>query len=140
MLAVSAPLATIEQILAEEKLDLVLANRNAPTQAVLSGSTAEIDRAAAALPPAISPCKHLPVAAAFHSPLVADAAAPFLAALADIPFGKRHLFQFMPIPPPRPYPADPALPSELLAGQLARPVEFVAEIEAMYAAGITHLC
>ena len=35
------------------------------------------------------------------------------------------------------YPAEPAAARALLAGQLAKPVEFVAEIEAMYAAGVT---
>ena len=34
-----------------------------------------------------------------------------------------------------PYPADPAPARALLAGQLARPVEFVAQIEAMYRMG-----
>ncbi|MCM2265793.1 MAG: acyltransferase domain-containing protein, partial [Desulfuromonadales bacterium] len=37
MLAVSAPMAAVQQLLADEKLDLVIANRNAPSQAVLSG-------------------------------------------------------------------------------------------------------
>ena len=34
------------------------------------------------------------------------------------------------------YPEDQGLARELLAGQLASPVEFVAEIEAMYASGV----
>ena len=42
MLAVHAPLADVEAALGEEKLDLVIANRNSPTQCVLSGSTAEV--------------------------------------------------------------------------------------------------
>src|SRR5262249_39741376 len=42
MLAVLAPLADIEAVVAREKLNLVVANRNAPRQAVLSGATAEI--------------------------------------------------------------------------------------------------
>ena len=44
----TAPPETIAQVLREEKLDLVLANKNAPQQTVLSGPAAEIDRAAAA--------------------------------------------------------------------------------------------
>ncbi len=47
MLAVQAPLATVESVLREERLDLVVANRNAPNQAVVSGGRAEIERAAA---------------------------------------------------------------------------------------------
>ncbi|WP_223913392.1 type I polyketide synthase [Geobacter sp. AOG1] len=135
MLAVPAPLATIEQILAEEKIDLVIANRNAPAQAVLSGSSAEIDRAATIFAARKLTCKRLPVAAAFHSALVADAAAPFLTELADIDLSPGNLPVYANTTA-APYPADPAAAKELLAGQLARPVEFVAEIEAMYAAGI----
>jgi acyl transferase domain-containing protein/acyl carrier protein/NAD(P)-dependent dehydrogenase (short-subunit alcohol dehydrogenase family) len=135
MLAVSAPLAAVEQMLAEEKINLVIANRNAPTQAVLSGATDQIKLAEAACSSRSLTCKQLPVAAAFHSPLVADAAAPFLAGLADIRWGS----PTMPVyanSTAAPYPADTATAKELLAGQLARPVEFVAQIEAMYAAGI----
>ncbi len=48
MLAVRAPLETVESVLADERLDLVLANRNAPDQGVVSGPSAEIERAARA--------------------------------------------------------------------------------------------
>ena len=40
MLAVHAPAETITQVLSEEKIDLVLANKNAPQQTVLSGPAA----------------------------------------------------------------------------------------------------
>nr|WP_281415421.1 type I polyketide synthase [Pelotalea chapellei] len=135
MLAVSAPLEVVEQLISEEKLELVIANRNAPTQAVLSGSTSEIARAAAACAARKLSCKQLPVAAAFHSELVADAAAPLLAALNDLalPPGRLPVYSNSSASL---YPADSAEARELLANQLARPVEFVAEIEAMYAAGV----
>ncbi len=135
MLAVSAPLSKIEQLLAEEGINLVIANRNAPSQAVLSGSKEEIEHARSACEKHGITCKKLQVGAAFHSSLVSDAAAPFLAALADIPFGKA----VMPVyanSTAAPYPVESAAAKELLAGQLARPVEFVAQIEAMYADGI----
>jgi acyl transferase domain-containing protein/NAD(P)-dependent dehydrogenase (short-subunit alcohol dehydrogenase family) len=135
MLAVSAPLSAIEQLLAEETLDLVIANRNAPAQAVLSGATDEIIRAVTACEKRKLACKQLPVAAAFHSPLVADAAAPFLTALADVRLGTARIPVYA-NSTASPYPAEAAAAKELLAGQLARPVEFVAQIEAMYAAGI----
>ena len=136
MLAVSAPLADVGRMLEEEGLDLVIANCNAPTQAVLSGASAEIARADHCLQRRKLTCKQLPVAAAFHSSLVADAAEPLLAALADIhisagsyPGLLQHHRRRIPCrlrPRPR----------KLLAGQLARPVEFVAEIEAMHVAGV----
>ena len=136
MLAVSAPLAKVSEVIAQEKLDLVIANRNAPTQAVLSGSSAEIARAAAIFSARALTCKQLPVAAAFHSPLVADAAVPFLAALEKIELKQARLPVYANTTAGT-YPAEVAQAKALLANQLARPVEFVAEIEAMYAAGVT---
>ncbi len=135
MLAVSAPLADVQQLISDEKLDLVIANRNAPNQAVLSGSSAEISRAAEACASRKLSCKRLTVAAAFHSPLVADAAAPLLAALSEVPIAKGSLPVYANSSAAE-YPADAGEAAALLAGQLARPVEFVAEIEAMYAAGV----
>ncbi|CAH2031277.1 type I polyketide synthase [Trichlorobacter ammonificans] len=135
MLAVAAPLATVEQMLTEERLDLVIANRNAPSQAVLSGSSSEIERAAAACAARTLTAKRLPVAAAFHSSLVADAAQPFMSALHGIEFSTPRLPVYANSTAGE-YPSDPIAAKTLLANQLARPVEFVAQIEAMYAAGV----
>jgi acyl transferase domain-containing protein/NAD(P)-dependent dehydrogenase (short-subunit alcohol dehydrogenase family) len=136
MLAVSAPLAKVSEVIANAKLDLVIANRNAPSQAVLSGSSAEIKRAKTVFSDLGLTCKELPVAAAFHSSLVADAAVPFLAALEQIEMKPATLPVYANTTAGL-YPADPAAAKEILAAQLAKPVEFVAEIEAMYAAGVT---
>ncbi|HJV33501.1 SDR family NAD(P)-dependent oxidoreductase [Geomonas sp.] len=136
MLAVAAPLSQVADVIAREKLDLVIANRNTPSQAVLSGSSAEIKRAKSIFSALDLTCKELPVAAAFHSALVADAAAPFLAALEKVEL-KRSEIPVYANTTAEVYPTDPAAAKALLANQLAKPVEFVAEIEAMYAAGIT---
>jgi acyl transferase domain-containing protein/NAD(P)-dependent dehydrogenase (short-subunit alcohol dehydrogenase family) len=136
MLAVSAPLSKVSEIIALEKLDLVIANKNAPSQAVLSGSSAEITRAAAVFSARGLTCKELPVAAAFHSPLVADAAVPFLTALDKVELKKAAIPVYANTSAGI-YPADSAQAKALLANQLAKPVEFVAEIEAMYASGVT---
>ncbi|MEI6207136.1 MAG: SDR family NAD(P)-dependent oxidoreductase [Desulfuromonadales bacterium] len=135
MLAVSAPLPDVQLLISEEKLDLVIANRNAPNQAVLSGRTDEIARAADACGQRKLSCKRLPVAAAFHSALVADAAAPLLAALSGITISEGQIPVYSNSSAAC-YPSDALEAGKLLAGQLARPVEFVAEIEAMYASGI----
>ncbi|MDD2272523.1 MAG: SDR family NAD(P)-dependent oxidoreductase [Desulfuromonadaceae bacterium] len=135
MLAVSAPLAEVQQLIDDEKFDLVIANRNAPNQAVLSGSSSEINRAAGACVSRKLSCKRLTVAAAFHSPLVADAAAPLLSALADITISAGSVPVYANSTAAC-YPADAGKAKKILAGQLAQPVEFVAEIEALYAAGI----
>jgi acyl transferase domain-containing protein/NAD(P)-dependent dehydrogenase (short-subunit alcohol dehydrogenase family)/acyl carrier protein len=135
MLAVHAPLDTIEAVLREEALELVVANRNAPAQSVLSGRSAEIERAAACLDRRRVRHTKLGVAAAFHSPLVADARRPFREALDALEFRPARTPVFANTSD-RAYPDDPAAVRELLAGQLACPVEFVREVTGMAAAGV----
>jgi len=135
MLAVSAPLAEVEKLLAEESLDLVLANRNTPEQGVLSGATAEIAKAVKLLEARGLRYKELTVAAAFHSPLVAAASAPFAEALTDTDFqtGRTEVFANS---SGQAYPASADDARQLLSTQLASPVEFVSEIECLYVSGI----
>jgi acyl transferase domain-containing protein len=136
MLAVSAPLAEVEAFLAESGLQLVLANRNTPSQGVLSGATAEIDRAAVLLKEKGLRATRLTVSAAFHSELVAEASGPFGERLQQIAFSAPKQPVFANSSGAR-YPAETDAARELLAGQLASPVEFVDEIEAIFAAGCT---
>ncbi len=134
MLAVSAPLADIEALIKGEGLNLVLANRNTPVQGVLSGATAEIKKAAELLKGRGITCKELTVSAAFHSSLVADAAAPFAAALKQTDFAAAQATVFSNTSGEA-YPKAPADMVELLAQQLPSPVDFVKEVHNMYAAG-----
>jgi acyl transferase domain-containing protein/acyl carrier protein len=135
MLAVQATGETIREILRAENLDLVLANKNAPQQMVLSGPTATIERAAAAFAARQVRAQRLAVSAAFHSPLVAAAAEPFRAALQTIELHRGAMPVFA-NSTAQAYSEDAAAARDLLAGQLARPVEFVREIEHLYEAGI----
>ncbi|AMV28931.1 Malonyl CoA-acyl carrier protein transacylase [Gemmata sp. SH-PL17] len=135
MLAVLTPLADVEAVLAREKLDVVVANRNAPKQNVLSGSTAHIERAAKLLSEAGLKATRLPVAAAFHSALVADAAGPFRAALDNVSLAAGAVPVYANTTADV-YPADERAAKDLLANQLARPVAFVEQIRAMTAAGV----
>ncbi len=135
MLAVQAPLADIEKAVKEEKLDLIVANKNSPSQSVLSGRTEEIKRAAEAFTKRGVKNTVLQVSAAFHSPLVAGAQKEFAAALAKVKFNKAQV----PVYANKSadvYPADGNKARETLASQLASPVEFTAMVEKMYAAGI----
>ena len=136
MLAVSAALDKIEQLIADEKLDVVLANRNTPSQGVLSGSRAEIERAALLCKERGLRCVALDVAAAFHSKLVAAAAAPFLQALQQVTVQPAKTTVYA-NKTASPYPQDSTAMRSVLAEQIASPVEFVQQIENMYAAGIT---
>jgi acyl transferase domain-containing protein/NAD(P)-dependent dehydrogenase (short-subunit alcohol dehydrogenase family)/acyl carrier protein len=134
MLAVQAAAVTIAAILREEGLDLVLANKNSPRQTVLSGPTAAIEKAQKAFATRQVRTTRLDVAAAFHGPLVAQAEPPFRAALEKIPF-RRFRVPIFANSTARPYPEESAAARDLLAGQLARPVEFVAIIDHLYEAG-----
>ncbi|HEX7276753.1 MAG TPA: SDR family NAD(P)-dependent oxidoreductase, partial [Acidimicrobiales bacterium] len=110
---------------------LVVANHNSPLQTVVSGTEPALAEALARLAAAGLPAKRIPVACAFHSPVVAAAAETFGAVLADVDV------------------AEPAFPvwsnttadvhagdlRVALARHLAHPVRFVDEVEAMYAAG-----
>jgi acyl transferase domain-containing protein len=135
MLAVHADANQIESAIRDEQLDLIIANRNSPLQSVLSGATTEIERAAKVLSGRQLRTTRLPVAAAFHSPLVAGAETPFRAALESIRFQAAQLPVFANTSACE-YPDDPSQIRGLLAGQLARPVDFVKEIGTMVKHGV----
>ena len=134
MLAVFAPLAEIEALIRAEKLPLVIANKNAPEQTVLSGSNLDLNQAELRFRDRNIRTVRLPVAAAFHSPLVADAARPFRSALdgVTLPTGSATVFANTTAAA---YPDDPVATRDLLGHQLANPVAFVDQIRAMAAAG-----
>ena len=135
MLAVSASAAVVHEFLEAEPLDLIIANNNAPAQVVLSGASDQIDGALARFQERGVAAKKLPVSAAFHSIYVSDAEKPFAKTLQDIKFEKSEISVYANTDS-QPYPQEVDKSKALLAGQLAQPVEFVAQIENMYAAGI----
>ncbi|MDJ0836706.1 MAG: SDR family NAD(P)-dependent oxidoreductase [Acidobacteriota bacterium] len=135
MLAVRAPVPRVEELVTANKLDLVLANKNAPDQVVLSGSTREIERAAGVLKENRVQCKRLPVAAAFHSTLVAQASEPFRMQLREVAFPKNQIPVYSNTTA-QPYPENAEEARELLATQLTKPVEFVKEIKNMVDDGV----
>ena len=116
-------------------VDLVVANYNSPNQVVLSGRIPEIDRATELFSQRNLRGKKLPVAAAFHSPLVATASRAFRPELEDVDFAPSQMPVYANSTATE-YPADPCAARDLLASQLARPVNFVNEIEQMYADGV----
>lgn len=136
MAAVSASPREVEETLAGTPLaeQIVLANHNAPRQVVISGPTAAVDAAVGRLRGTGLNVTALRVACAFHSPLVAGSVPRFAALLADLPVYPPQI----PVWSNRtaqPYPQEPDQVRRELAEQLASPVAFVDEIEAMYAAG-----
>ncbi len=135
MIAVHAPVEAITEVLKEEKIDLVLANKNAPQQTVLSGPTAEVNRASAAFQNRQVRATPLAVGAAFHSPQVAGAEPAFREALESMEIGPAAVPVYA-NSTAAPYPDDADQVRDLAAGQLARPVEWVAEIQNLFRAGV----
>ncbi len=127
MAAVSAPLAEVEALL---PADVVVANHNAPEQVVISGPTKAVENAVEVLRSAGLTVKNIPVAAAFHSPLMAGARERFATSLAAISIGETHFPVWSNVA------AEPHTDVRRgLAEQLAGRVRFVDQIESMYAAG-----
>ncbi len=133
MAAVSADRGTVAAAI-EGIEDVVIANENSPEQSVISGPRRAVEAAVEKLLAASVAAKAIPVACAFHSPLVRGACGAFERDLATVNVG----------PPALPvysntttgvYPADPKAIRDLLAQHIGEPVRFAAEVEAMYAAG-----
>ena len=136
--AMTAVAKTIEEVraaVAESGANVVVANHNSPTQVVLSGSLDEITKVEAALAAKGMTAKRLPVATAFHSPLVAGSSVPFGEFLQDVNINAPQLDVYSNATAAT-YGKKPAAIREQLAAQLAQSVRFVEQIEAMYARGV----
>jgi acyl transferase domain-containing protein/NAD(P)-dependent dehydrogenase (short-subunit alcohol dehydrogenase family) len=134
MAAVEASAGEVEAALAGVD-DVVLANDNAPRQIVISGATQAIERALEKLQQSSLSASRIPVACAFHSPVVQGAAERLGKRLSEIDVADLELPVWSNTSG-RLYPTQAAAVAELLAQQVARPVRFREEIEAMYADGV----
>ncbi len=133
MAAVAADVATVSAHLAG--LDgVVIANENSPEQSVISGPRRGVEEAVERLLAASIATKPIPVACAFHSPLVSGACDLFADDLAQVDVAAPDLTVYSNATT-QPYPADAGAVRTMLAGHIGQPVRFAAEIEAMYAAG-----
>ncbi|WP_030326515.1 type I polyketide synthase [Streptomyces sp. NRRL B-3229] len=136
MAAVSADADGVERALREAgaPASVVVANHNSPAQTVISGPTEAVATAVRLLREAGLAAKRIPVACAFHSPLVAGAGERFAEALA----GRTVRAPEFPVFANRtgaPYGDDADAVRAELAAQIGAPVRFVTQVEAMYAAG-----
>ncbi|MFE5805826.1 SDR family NAD(P)-dependent oxidoreductase [Streptomyces sp. NPDC056491] len=133
MAAVSAAPKQVREI--ADRAGCVVANHNAPRQCVISGPTAAVDTAVAALRKAGLAADPLPVACAFHSEVVAGASHTLAAELATTPMSTPHTPVWSNTTADR-YPPTAEGVRSLAARQVAEPVRFVEQVEAMYAAGV----
>ncbi|MCP4576697.1 MAG: SDR family NAD(P)-dependent oxidoreductase [Deltaproteobacteria bacterium] len=135
MLAVLGSVSKVEAVLSETGLDVVIANKNAPNQVVLSGDKPDLEKARAEFKSRKIPSKPLPVANAFHSKAVSGAAGAFLEGLKKVILKKGAIPVFSNTTGKK-YPATAGAARKLLANQLAKPVDFVSMIQNMVADGV----
>ncbi|MFO7634431.1 MAG: beta-ketoacyl synthase N-terminal-like domain-containing protein, partial [Caldilinea sp.] len=135
MTAISHAADAVASLLANWNTGVVIANHNSPEQVVISGIENAIQATEEKLREAAIRFQRLPVSTAFHSSVVRPAAAPFRAFLDHIGIHK----PLMPVyanSVAAVYSGVPDAIRETLAGQIAEPVRFAEQIEAMYAAGV----
>jgi acyl transferase domain-containing protein/NAD(P)H-dependent flavin oxidoreductase YrpB (nitropropane dioxygenase family)/NAD(P)-dependent dehydrogenase (short-subunit alcohol dehydrogenase family) len=133
MAAVGAERPAVERAI-EGTAEVWIANHNAPGQTVLSGTKAGLALAITQLDRAGLSSQVLQVGAAFHSPIVAPAADPLAALIRTLQL-KSPTIAVYSNESADSYPNDVEGLRALLARHLVSPVQFVAEIDAMYADG-----
>ena len=135
MTAVTGSIDVVGAIVDGSGADVVIANHNSQRQVVLSGPTEAIEQVEAELTAAGVAAKRLPVATAFHSPVVSGASADFADFLDDVTFGAPAV-PVLSNETAQPYPSDDvAAMRAQLARQLSCPVRFVEMIDTMYDSG-----
>lgn len=111
--------------------DVAIANDNAPDQLVLSGAVGALDRAEELLKERGIRAKRLPVAGAFHSPLMEPAVEPFRAVVESVEFTEPNVPVMSCVT---------AQPFEDIPGQLVRaltePVRWLEVVRALEARGV----
>lgn len=132
---ITTDIATIENICRESKGVVVAANYNAPGQTVISGEEEAVNAACAALKVAgIRRALLLPVAGAFHSPLMESARTELEQAIAEAEFTipRCPIYQNVDSKPH----TDPEQIKANLIKQLTAPVRWSQSVEQMIADGI----
>ncbi len=133
MLAIKGDTSGLAALL-ERFPQVTIANVNSGQQVVLAGAQAEIAKVQQLLEQqGLSPIL-LPVAAAFHTPLVAHAQKPFAQAIEAVTFSPPQLPVYTNVTGKR-YPAEPQAIQTILKAHLINQVCFQREIETIYADG-----
>ena len=134
MAGIAAAEDVVIEVLAEIPGYVVAANKNCPTQTVIAGETPAVEAAMEAFRSRGITVHPLPVSHAFHTRVVAPASKPL-----------RKVLERLDIRPPRRpittnvtsswYPETRGEILDLLSEQVAAPVEWIAQLERMYADG-----
>jgi acyl transferase domain-containing protein/NAD(P)-dependent dehydrogenase (short-subunit alcohol dehydrogenase family)/NAD(P)H-dependent flavin oxidoreductase YrpB (nitropropane dioxygenase family) len=133
MAAVNAPRQVVEEAIAD--IDgVVIANHNAPLQSIISGSRKALEASAAKLAQVGVEAVEIPVAAAFHSSLVQPAQRALSAMIDATPWAALRVPVYSNTTA-RVHSDDVQQVKRQMAEHLVRPVEWVAQVEAMYRDG-----
>ena len=135
MLAVKAPLGELDALIRNSDTGVILANRNNPTQGVLSGPTEAIARADKLCKEKGFKTVPLSVAAAFHSHLMKGAQQPFMELVLQSNLAPTNIPVFSNSTGTA-YPTEVAAAKTVLGEQLIRHVDFVNNIRNLYASGV----
>jgi malonyl CoA-acyl carrier protein transacylase len=137
MAAVFAPIADVEQILKTLHGYVVVANVNSNSQAVIGGATRAVEQAIQAFLAAGFNAVPLPVSHAFHTSIVAPASDPLRQMLRRLTLQSPHIPVISNVSGEF-YPNGPGATArmiDILARQIASPVQFVRGLQKLYRAG-----
>ena len=124
----------VAEVLREVEGYVVAANKNCPVQTVIAGASEPVKKAMEVAKAKGIEVVPLNVSAAFHTSIVGPASAPLRRVLERLAFHAPQIPVYTNVDA-TPYPADPAAQRDILARQVAAPVEWIAEMEALYDAG-----
>jgi acyl transferase domain-containing protein/NADP-dependent 3-hydroxy acid dehydrogenase YdfG/uncharacterized ubiquitin-like protein YukD len=133
--AVPAPLEEVKRTLKTIDGYVVIANINSPLQSVIGGTTAAVDAALATFQAAGYQATKIPVSHAFHTQIVAPASAPLRAVVAGMNIRMPRLPVVANVTGEE-YPADREKILDILAAQVASPVQMVKSMQRLYNMGV----
>lgn len=134
MAAIQAPADEVAAALVNHT-DVVIANRNAPHQTVISGQREQVAAIVDRFNATGTACTLLPVSGAFHSPRMATASRALADAIARLPIAAPEVPVYS-NGTGQPYPRESEAVRRQLSEHLVQPVNFVDQIEAIHAEGI----
>ncbi|MCX5789572.1 MAG: beta-ketoacyl synthase N-terminal-like domain-containing protein, partial [Elusimicrobia bacterium] len=135
MASISGPLAKVEPVLKTIDGYVAIANKNCPIQTVIAGESKAIDAAIAKFSSLGIQAVEVRVSHAFHSKIVAPAQESYGRFFDRIPVKKASVPILSNVTADY-YPETPAEIRKLLVRQIAEPVEFIRQVERMYADGV----
>jgi acyl transferase domain-containing protein/NAD(P)H-dependent flavin oxidoreductase YrpB (nitropropane dioxygenase family)/NAD(P)-dependent dehydrogenase (short-subunit alcohol dehydrogenase family)/acyl carrier protein len=133
MAAVECDASEVEELIGEIA-GVGIANLNSPSQTIISGARAAVEAAMAKLSAQGKRARQIPVACAFHSPLMVPAQKPLAEFISSLKLSAPRIPIFSNTTAAA-YPKTPKAIAHLLVEHLVRPVQFLPQVEALYEAG-----